>query len=206
MQLPSVPLRLSFDSGASSDNDGKIDPMQLVDELSMIYTTCLMCYATFSYAKAVRTRALLALFLTALAVFITLYYHYLQNPVFHQNAYAILTAVVILRSMWVMELTLRPSRRKTQEQSCLGLEKSPLPVLSNERQEYENTRDLKILTTMWVMVAYGLATFLGGFAIWNLDNHFCSKLRGWRRDIGLPWGILLEGHGWWYAFPTPISF
>jgi len=30
-----------------------------------------------------------------------------------------------------------------------------------------------------------------------LDNMFCGTLRRWRRDIGLPWGILLEGHGWW---------
>src|SRR5436190_21851870 len=88
--------------------------MQLVDELSMIYTTCLLCYATFSYSKAVRTRAFLGLFLAALAVFVTLYYHYLQNPVFHQNAYAILTIVVVLRSMWIMESTLRPSCRKSQ--------------------------------------------------------------------------------------------
>jgi dihydroceramidase len=184
--------------------------MQLVDELSMIYTTCLMCYATFSYSKTVRTRIFLALFLTALAVFITLYYHYLQNPVFHQNAYAILTTVVILRSMWVMEFTLRPSRRKTLKQNRFEHEKSPLLVLSMERWEYEDARDLKILKTMWTMVAYGLITFVGGFAIWNLDNHFCPKLRGWRRDIGLPWGIFLEGHGWWYVFFffcfSPFSF
>ena len=184
--------------------------MQLVDELSMIYTTCLMCYATFSYSKTVRTRTFLGLFLTALAVFITLYYHYLQNPVFHQNAYAILTTIVVLRSMWIMECTLRPSRRKSQQQNRLEHEKVPLPVLSKERQEYEDTRDSKILRTMWIMVAYGLITFLGGFTIWNLDNHFCPKLRGWRRDVGLPWGILLEGHGWWYVSfslffcPSPI--
>ncbi|KAM5480509.1 alkaline ceramidase ydc1 [Microsporum audouinii] len=48
------------------------------------------------------------------------------------------------------------------------------------------------------MVAYGLSTFLGGFAIWNLDNEYCSNLRTWRRELGLPWGILLEGHGWWH--------
>ncbi|EDN10322.1 conserved hypothetical protein [Histoplasma mississippiense (nom. inval.)] len=161
-------------------------PMQLVDELSMIYTTCLVCYATFSYSKPTKTRVLLALFLLALAIVITLYYHYIQNPIFHQNAYALLTAIVLLRSMWVMEAALRPSWRNK------GLERN------QQLHSYEDMRDLKILHTMWVMVAYGLATFLGGFAIWNLDNVFCSRLRGWRRKIGLPWGILLEGHGWWH--------
>ncbi|KAK2750830.1 hypothetical protein FQN55_001842 [Onygenales sp. PD_40] len=172
-------------------------PMQLVDELSMIYTTCLMCYATFSYSKPVATRIILGLSLTALSVFITLYYHYLQNPVFHQNAYALLTVVVVVRSIWVMEATLRPKWRNKNR----GGHDPQLPAPSPSQQQlqtYEDSRDLRILHTMWIMVAYGLATFLGGFAIWNLDNQFCSTLRGWRRDVGLPWGILLEGHGWWH--------
>lgn len=171
--------------------------MQLVDELSMIYTTCLMCYASFSYSRSTPTRVSIGVSLTGLAIFITLYYHYLQDPVFHQNAYALLTAVVVFRSMYTMEVALRPRRRGTLEEDRVAREKQGLPVPSKERQEYENVRDLKTLRTMWFMVVYGLSMFLGGFAIWNLDNVFCSTLREWRQQIGLPWGILLEGHGWW---------
>jgi dihydroceramidase len=40
--------------------------------------------------------------------------------------------------------------------------------------------------------------FLGGFLIWNLDNIFCDQARGYRRVIGLPWGVVLEGHAWWH--------
>jgi dihydroceramidase len=175
------------------------DPMQLVDELSMIYTTCLMAYATFSYAKASPTRIYLATSLAGLAIFITLYYHYLQDPVFHQNAFALLTVVVVFRSMYTMEVTLRPKWRKTREEDRLACEKDGLPVPSKETQEYENVRDLKILGTMWFMVIYGLSMFLGGVGIWNLDNMFCTEIRAWRREVGLPWGIFLEGHGWWYV-------
>lgn len=181
------------------------DPMQLVDELSMIYTTCLMCYATFSYARASLTRVYLATSLGSLAIFITLYYHYLQDPVFHQNAFAFLTVVVVVRSMYIMETTLRPSWRKSREEDRLAREKEGLPVLSKEAQEYENARDLNILSTMWFMVGYGLSMFLGGFAIWNLDNMFCTKIRAWRREVGLPWGIFLEGHGWWYVVPRHLQ-
>ncbi|RHZ68533.1 ceramidase [Aspergillus thermomutatus] len=173
-------------------------PMQLVDELSMIYTTCLMCYASFSYLRPLGFRIFLAIALTSLAVFITLYYHYLQDPVFHQNAYALLTTVVVLRSMYTMEVTLRPSWRHSTEEDRLAREKKGLPVPSKEHQHHENVRDLKTLKTMWFMVAYGLSMFLGGFLIWSLDNHFCSTIRGWRRAVGLPWGIFLEGHGWWH--------
>ena len=61
----------------------------------------------------------------------------------------------------------------------------------------EGSRDAEILKSMWWMIGCGLSIFLGGFAIWNLDNEYCSTLRMWRREIGLPWGVLLEGHGWW---------
>lgn len=174
--------------------------MQLVDELSMIYTTCLMCYASFSYSRPAGVRLFLAIALLGLAVFITLYYHYLQDPVFHQNAYALLTTVVLLRSMYIMENRLRPRWRKSNEEDRLARKKEGLPVPSKERQQYENVRDIKTLKTMWVMVAYGLTMFLGGFLIWNLDNQFCSRIRVLRRSVGLPWGIFLEGHGWWYVW------
>ncbi|CAG7922405.1 unnamed protein product [Penicillium olsonii] len=174
-------------------------PMQLVDELSMIYTTCLMAYALFSYSRSTTVRIWLGISLASLAVFITLYYHYLQDPIFHQNAYALLTTVVVLRSMYTMEVTLRPKWRHSTEQDRLERQKKGLPVPTKERQHYENVRDIKMLKTMWFMVTYGLSMFLGGFLIWNLDNIFCSEIRQMRRKIGLPWGLLLEGHGWWHV-------
>ena len=61
----------------------------------------------------------------------------------------------------------------------------------------KDRRDRTILNAMGVMIFVGLSTFLGGFAVWSLDRAYCSDLRTWRRQIGLPWGILLEGHGWW---------
>lgn len=168
--------------------------MQLVDELSMIYTTCIMCYATFSYRRSPVFSQILALALAGLAAFITFYYHYIKDPSFHQNAYALLTAVVLFRSMYVMEVNLRPSLRgkygyvdtsgKTSEQ------------VSSERK-LNAARDKETLRQMWWMIGMGLSIFLGGFAIWNLDNEYCGTLRRWRKDIGLPWGLLLEGHGWW---------
>ncbi|KAJ5454319.1 uncharacterized protein N7458_005275 [Penicillium daleae] len=174
------------------------DPMQLVDELSMIYTTCLMAYASFSYSRSTGIRVFLAISLLSLAVFITLYYHYLQDPVFHQIAYALLTTVVVLRSVHTMETTLRPRWRHSREEDRLERQKKGLPVPTKERQHFENERDRKTIKTMWFMVAYGLSMFIGGFFIWNLDNQFCSQIRVLRRKVGLPWGIFLEGHGWWH--------
>lgn len=170
--------------------------MQLVDELSMIYTTCLMCWATFSHTHTPFVQNMLAAALLALALFITAYYHYLQDPAFHQNAYALLTAIVLLRSMYVMETRIRPYYRKRREErgQVVAVRKSG----SKREEERQDVRDREVLKTMWTMVAVGLSVFLGGFAIWTLDNAFCGTLRRWRREVGLPWGILLEGHGWWH--------
>lgn len=167
------------------------DPMQLVDELSMIYTTCLMFWATFAHNRSRPIQIAIGVASASLALFITLYYHYLQDPTFHQNAYALLTAIVFFRSIYVMEISLRPAWRKAQANG-------DLKHVDREEQKRQDERDMDILKRMWAMIPFGLSLFLGAFAIWNLDNIYCSKLRVWRHEIGLPWGVVLEGHGWWH--------
>jgi len=175
--------------------------MQLVDELSMIYTTCLMNYATFSHGKSRLYSTTLAAGLISLSLFITLYYHYLQDPTFHQNAYAILTITVLLRAMYVMEVNIRPRFRSKQREAANP--HSRRSGTTDHRsgttdQERDDVRDEQILHTMWQMIVFGLAVFLAGVVVWHGDNEHCSRLIQWRRDIGLPWGIVLEGHGWWH--------
>lgn len=162
-------------------------PMQLVDELAMIYTTSLMAFAIFSFSRSRLFKITLGLCLISLSVFITLYYHYLQDPDFHQNAFALMAVIVVFRSIYVMEISLRPSLQKGRK-------------LENGKvvQTWETQRDKQILYDMWAMVILGLTVFLGGFGIWSLDNHYCTTIRRWRHDLGLPWGLLLEGHGWWH--------
>ncbi|KAF7548030.1 hypothetical protein G7046_g8819 [Stylonectria norvegica] len=169
-------------------------PMQLVDELSMIYTTCLMLYASFSFRRSKAFSVSLGLGLLGLATFITAYYAITQDPAFHQTAYGLLTATVVFRSMWVMESELRPALEARH------------PGKSKQT-----------LRTMWAMVGTGLTMFLGGYLIWSLDNEFCPQVRGLRRTIELPWAIVFEGHAWWhiltglggnllatFPIPTPI--
>ncbi|KPM44839.1 hypothetical protein AK830_g1702 [Neonectria ditissima] len=151
------------------------DPMQLVDELSMIYTTCLMMYASFSFSQSKAFSVILGTSLLGLATFITLYYHLTKDPNFHQTAYGLLTALVVFRSMWVMESQLRPAL---------------------ETRGVDKSREL--LKTMWAMVITGLGVFLGGYFLWTLDNEFCSQVTGLRHAVGLPWAVVLEGHAWWH--------
>ncbi|KAI1350169.1 alkaline dihydroceramidase [Xylaria sp. FL0043] len=158
-------------------------PMQLVDELAMIYTTCFMAYATFSYARSSGFSFALGAGLIGLAYFITARYYETKDPQFHQDAYAILTATVVFSNMWIMERVLRPA---LQAREAKRSPSSPVP----------STR--AFLSQMWIMVATGLSIFLGGYLIWNLDNIYCDTIRRWRHQIQLPWAVVLEGHAWWH--------
>lgn len=189
-------LPIHYISMIANDTPQK-DPWQLVDELNMIYTTCLMCYATFSYSRSTLFKSSLASALSLLCVGITLYYHYLQDPEFHQRVYAFLTVVIVVRQMYVMEFTLRPRLKDSENQYKLRHGRS-MGLDEKEMSRGEDSRDQQILKTMWIMIGVGLATFVGGFGIWALDIVYCSRLKGWRRELGLPWGIVLEGHGWWH--------
>jgi dihydroceramidase len=172
----------------------------------MIYTTCIMAFATFGYQKSTTAQVGLTASLLSLAAFITLYYHYLQDPTFHQVAYALLTALVLFRAMYIMEVNIRPKFRhkKTVSNGHVNghanghTNGSVTTRAQKDEQELRDKTDLQTLRTMWTMIAYGLTIFLGGFALWNLDNIYCSRLKKWRHELGLPWGVLLEGHGWWH--------
>ncbi|KAI2607682.1 putative alkaline phytoceramidase [Hypoxylon fragiforme] len=160
-------------------------PMQLIDELAMIYTTCLMCFATFSYGRSTRFSSLLGVALVGLAWFITARYYKTKNPQFHQDAYAVLTALVVFSNLWIMERQLRPALRKREDARQGG--RTPKLPTANE-----------MVKQMWVIVATGLSVFLGGYLIWNLDNMYCSAIRELRHELGLPWAVVLEGHAWWH--------
>ena len=163
--------------------------MQLVDELNMIYTTFLQGYITFSYGKTNRYAATLAVSLLSFALFITLYYHHVQDPTFHQTIYAVSTAIILGRSIYLMETNIRPKSTSKGRTATNPHSKS--------EQSRQNARDQAIVSKMWTMITWGLSIFLGGFALWALDRVYCSTLIGWRRKIGMPWGFILEAHGWW---------
>jgi hypothetical protein len=52
-------------------NQSTTDSMQLADELPMIYTVCIMSYIAFSYGKAPKVKAFIAVALAGVACFIT---------------------------------------------------------------------------------------------------------------------------------------
>ncbi|GMM47605.1 alkaline dihydroceramidase [Pichia kluyveri] len=61
--------------------------------------------------------------------------------------------------------------------------------------------DKEIRHRQFKLLGFSFSLFAFGFLIWNLDNVYCSNLISWRRNyLGWPFGIILEGHGWWHIF------
>jgi len=114
--------------------------MQLVDELAMIYTTCFMCYATFSFGRSKGISAVLGVALAGLSYYITERYYRTKDPQFHQDAYGILTAIVVFSNMYIIEKQVRPALKARQEK------RTPNPAI----QSADAT-----VNEMWVMVITG---------------------------------------------------
>ncbi|KAF5237441.1 hypothetical protein FANTH_10803 [Fusarium anthophilum] len=165
--------------------DKYLDPMQLVDELSMIYTTSILCYAIFTHDRSRLFSIFLGIGLVLLSISITAYYHYIQDPRFHQNAFSILFLATVFRSLYTMEAILRPTLR----------EKYANKPQRTSLSDKEARRDQVIIREMRWIIAVGFITCAAGIAAWKFDNIRCGDLVRWRHQVGLPWGILLEGHG-----------
>jgi len=40
---------------------------------------------------------------------------------------------------------------------------------------------------------------VGGSIAFNIDRNYCAQLRAMRDVVGIPWGFVLEMHGWWHV-------
>jgi dihydroceramidase len=48
------------------------------------------------------------------------------------------------------------------------------------------------------LMNFGALSAALAYALWNIDMHLCPTVLTLRRSVGLPFGILLELHGWWH--------
>lgn len=140
---------------------------QLLDELPMIYATCIPFWSVFSEKRSTRGLIWVGIGIFTAANLLTAIYLYIKDPTIHQTAYGILNACIIFKLYTLANRHVHdPDARK-------GLNRA---------------------------LARGVLTFLFGYFLWNLDIHLCDHFRAIRRSWGMPYGFLLEGHGWWHIF------
>ncbi|KAL8991117.1 MAG: hypothetical protein Q9169_007944 [Polycauliona sp. 2 TL-2023] len=123
-----------------------------------------MFYATLSHKRSARAAMLVFALSVSIAAFITVYYYHIKDPLFHQNAFALLTAVVFFRSLYGMEISLRPSRQ-AKRRAELG--RGDVSNVAEQRRVDE--RDLGILKTMHIFT--GIAQFYN--LTWSIWLRYC---------------------------------
>lgn len=138
---------------------------QLLDELPMIYATCVPFWSVFSEFKSQRESILIGVGIFAAANTLTVIYLYFKDPTIHQVSYALLNASIIFKSV-----------RLTQD----------------------HVHDAGAKRQLHRTMLFGVAIFILGYFLWNLDIHLCTPIRALRREWGMPYGFVLEGHGWWH--------
>ncbi|SGZ56244.1 CIC11C00000002494 [Sungouiella intermedia] len=138
---------------------------QLLDELPMIYATCIPFWSVFSQSKSTKGSVIVGLSIFFAANLLTAIYLHFKNPTIHQAAYALLNAGIIFQSA---------------------------------RLAHNNIHDKAALKQLNRTMIFGVSIFLLGYFLWNVDIHFCPQARATRREWGIPYGFILEGHGWWH--------
>jgi len=79
--------------------------MQLLDELPMIYSTCVFVFCVLEDRRKLKYGPILPLGLLVLAIFITVTYLSWPNPIFHQFCYGTLVIIVVGKCVQVYQNT-----------------------------------------------------------------------------------------------------
>lgn len=48
------------------------------------------------------------------------------------------------------------------------------------------------------MLTENTVLFVAGSVAFSIDRNYCAQLRAMREVVGIPWGFVLEMHGWWH--------
>jgi len=138
---------------------------QLLDELPMIYGTCIFVYCVLQSRKK-PTYKWLTPILVCYALGVTFVYLRWRHPLFHQIAYAFL--VVIINIGFVFNILYLRS-----------LIKFRLKRLDNERERKSIAPHIVAIRFFCV----SLLSYIAGFAAWNVDNQFCEEIRSLRHGL-----------------------
>ncbi|CAI5759569.1 unnamed protein product [Candida verbasci] len=87
---------------------------QLLDELPMIYATCIPFWSLFSEFKSKHQSALIGLGIFMSANLLTVIYLYFRDPTIHQVSYAILNGLIILKSIKLNLKYVHDEKARTQ--------------------------------------------------------------------------------------------
>ncbi|EMD32564.1 hypothetical protein CERSUDRAFT_68585 [Gelatoporia subvermispora B] len=154
---------------------------QLADELPMVYVASYCSVILFDTQRGFswRNSNAIPLFLGYFlfnALF-TWSYYLSRNPIYHQVVFATIMFTNVFRTAHLLRDREIAERLPDAEKESIA----------------------RVFTT-------GVLLFILGFAVWNLDNIFCSTVTVWKHALGWPAAFLLEGHSWWHIFTATGTY
>ncbi|KAK3318122.1 ceramidase, partial [Apodospora peruviana] len=145
--------------------------LQYADDFSMLLLAWSLLHATLTVRQSsVTTQAISVCLATIIPLFAAFYVQSGGKVIYHVLAFTAMLLLVGIRSLYLFHFA-----------------SSPQFASSSKRKDW-NRR-------MWKAAAVCVA----GYALWQVDLHFCAELRRLREDLGLPWAWGLELHGWWHV-------
>jgi dihydroceramidase len=150
-----------------------------------IATSCCL-HRAMTFGKSKEYSRDLALILIASISAETIYHSVMDEHVVHELTFLFLIVLVANQTRGLINQRVKQAddRRMLKKLAIFGTGKSRL-----YRPLFRTTQ----LTSTFV------GCFLFGYLLWQLDFIFCPQLTAWKRAMGMPWGFLLEFHGWWHV-------
>ena len=113
-------------------------------------------------------------------------YHSVMNEEFvHQASWLVLLVLVAWKTRALIQQRAKTPEQKQQFSRLIAFGTGKCTPYCCECREYTDP--------MTANMAFG-------YLLWQLDGIYCSELTALKRSIGMPWGFLLEMHGWWHIF------
>uniref|UniRef100_A0A7S3GDW2 Alkaline ceramidase n=1 Tax=Palpitomonas bilix TaxID=652834 RepID=A0A7S3GDW2_9EUKA len=140
--------------------------MQLLDELPMIYGTCIFLFAVWEDRPDHRWQRHLIVILFSYALIVTgLYVFVIHDPVFFQTAYGSLVIILVFKFV-------------------LNLRDPSIQMEERKNRHQPESRPTERMTLHATLFTLAIGSYLCGFILWNLENAYCSYFRAIRTAMG----------------------
>ncbi|KAI8874287.1 alkaline phytoceramidase, partial [Ramicandelaber brevisporus] len=142
------------------------------DELPMLIVGAIFAYVVMEMdASAKRRRQhglLLPIVLAGYVIGVSVIYVIKDDPLIHQTGFFFLVVGIAARATWLVS-------------------RLPGTVSTNPAKR-----------TLCIFTVIGTGSYILAFALWNVDNAYCSNLRELRHRVGKPFDVLFQLHSLWH--------
>lgn len=152
-----------------------------------IATACVL-HRAMSFRQSEQYSRNVALFLICSLSIETIYHSIMDEQMVHELTFLLLILLVI-----------RQTRSLIRDRIQKDEEKRMLKWLSIFGAGESLALSHVFARSCWIDFSNPTVCFLFGYLLWQLDFIYCSQLTAWKRALGMPWGFLLEFHGWWHG-------